>query len=99
MSEIETNGNHDDLQTRRSLSEGRNSITSSIKRSISEDYVSPLMVDDEDEVSGEIKHITKINQPRQISKAKSTNKLSLSTLVFKNDKSSTLKLNSSLNTR
>lgn len=100
MSAFEINNfdNNDDLQPPRRLSEPRNSVNSSLKRSNSDNDLSTMMLEDEDEVPQELKPITKSKQPSQIPKPVRSNKLSTS-MENMNTQSPSLKANSSSKTR
>jgi hypothetical protein len=92
-----TNNHNHDSQYQSSLSEDRQSQNSTTKQSNSDEHTSTLAIDDETELSHEIKTTATVNRPKQIPKIKYTNKNPTS--VTKTGKSPTLKWNSLLNTR
>ena len=100
MSAFEINNfdNNDDLQPLRRSSEPRNSLNSSLKRSNSDNEISAIMMEDEDEVPQQLKPIIKSKPPSQIPKPIWSNKLSVS-MVNMNTQSPLLKANSSTKTR
>jgi hypothetical protein len=101
MPAVETDNldNNNDLQPPPDLSEQRNSISSSIKRSNSDVHLSPIIVYDEDEAPiQELKPITKPKQTSQIPKLIDSTKLSTS-MVVTNTQPPSLKVNASPKTR
>ncbi|CAF4057577.1 unnamed protein product, partial [Rotaria sp. Silwood2] len=99
MSTIETNklDDNDDLQSRQSLSEHRQSMNSSILQNNSDDHTSSLIIDNEDELSQDLKRITKPKQFTRIPKIENSKKLSKSVVITDN-KASSLQQNSSRKT-
>jgi hypothetical protein len=92
-----TYNNNNDTQYQSSVSEDRQSQNSTTKRSNSDEHTSTLVIDDETELSHEIKSTATASRSKQIPKMKYTNKNPSS--VTKTGKSPTLKWSSSLNTR
>lgn len=87
----------------RSISQLINSVNSSLKRSSSDEHLSALPIDDEEESPHEIKSIlTTLNKTQPIPKIKYTHKTPSTTsstpFITKNGKTSSLKWSASLNT-
>ncbi len=87
----------------RSISQLINSVNSSLKRSSSDEHLSTLPIDDEEESPHEIKSIlTTLNKTQPIPKIKYTHKTPSTTsstpFITKNGKTSSLKWSASLNT-
>ena len=102
MSIMEADDIHgcDDRQYRGRLSEQHTSRSNSVKRSSSEDHLSSINVDDEDDFVDELKPIGKPTRASFIPKLASSKALSssASSLTGKNDPPAPLKWSSSINT-